>query len=66
MVVSIIHTVLCKNIIQFVTITTTGNAADFGDLHIEGQESLWSSSDSHGGYQNEFNTTKNPRRSNKI
>ena len=38
-----------KNIIDFVTISTTGNAVDFGDLQHQKRLSNMGSSDSHGG-----------------
>jgi len=37
-----------KNVIQYVTIDTTGNAADFGDLTV-GRAQLAGCSSAHGG-----------------
>ena len=37
-----------SNAIEFITIASTGNASDFGDL-IQGRSQAWSCSDSHGG-----------------
>jgi hypothetical protein len=38
------------NVIQFITIASTGNTTDFGDLS-EVKEGVMTGSDSHGGLQ---------------
>ena len=54
------------NVIEYVTIATTGNATDFGDITVARRQGTTCSLTVMEVYQNEFNTKTNSRRSNKI